>query len=105
MPKPFEFLGESIFVPRGAGTQHDESGSGPGSGSGVGLGSPAAEDDGYVLTLLFNGRDMTSEFLIFDAQRVQDGPVSRLPLPTKVPFGLHGSFAPGLVGHYPSPYP
>jgi all-trans-8'-apo-beta-carotenal 15,15'-oxygenase len=79
----FEYLGESIFVPRvpaDAGTDAD-----------------GAEDYGYVMSLLYNGRDDTSEFVIFDGQDISKGPISRQPLPVKVPFGLHGMWASGLV--------
>jgi len=82
MPQRHEFLGENIFVPR------DRSNSKT---------APIIEDDGYVFSFLFNGKERTTEFVIFDAQNVAAGPISRLMLPTMVPFGLHGSFAPGLV--------
>ena len=71
-----EFLGESIFVARDGGTE---------------------EDDGYLMSFLFNGEDNTSEFVIFDAKDIAKGPISRQLLPTKVPFGLHGNWAPDLV--------
>merc|ERR1712146_275430 len=72
----YEFLGESIFVPRE---------------------NSLGEDDGYLLSFFFNGKDDTSEFVIFDAKDIEKGPISRQLLPTKVPFGLHGTWAPNLV--------
>lgn len=87
MPQAYEFLGESIFVGRKGDAEASE----------AGAGAEREEDDGYVISFLFNGRDMKTDLVVFDAQKVAEGPVSRLPLPVKVPFGLHGSFAPGLV--------
>jgi len=83
MPQRHEFLGECIFVKR---TSVD----GPTRGS-------PEEDDGYVLSFLFNGKEKTTEFVIFDAQKISVGPISRQILPVKVPFGLHGTFAPKLM--------
>lgn len=72
----FEFLGENIFIPRV---------------------NSQSEDDGYVLGYLFNGKTESSELVLFDAQSIQQGPIVRQPLPVTMPFGLHGSFAPGLT--------
>jgi len=75
--EPYEYLGESIFVANEKGIE---------------------EDDGYVLSILTNGKDNTSEFVIFDAKDVSKGPISRLNIKgTNIPFGLHGSWAQGLV--------
>ena len=74
-----EYLGESIFVAR------------PGREQG------GAEDDGYLLSLLFNGKEKKSEFVIFDAKDIAKGPISRQELPVKVPFGLHGNWVPELT--------
>ena len=43
-----------------------------------GAAADAREDDGYLLTLLFDGRDGSSTLLVLDASRVADGPVSRV---------------------------
>ncbi len=59
--------------------------------------SPVEEDDGYILTFLFNGRSNVTEFLVFDAQNIERGPVSRAELPVFVPYGLHCCFVPGLT--------
>lgn len=81
-----EYLGECIFAPR------KESGSSSSSPS-----TPQNEDDGYILTMLINGRDQKSEFVIFDAKDISKGPVSRQLLPTFVPHGLHSLYVPGLT--------
>jgi hypothetical protein len=62
---------EPIFVPR------------PGS---------KAEDDGWVLAMVFDAGAMRSWLAVFDAQRVPEGPVARIKLTHHVPLGLHGSF-------------
>jgi len=56
-----------------------------------------AEDDGYILTLLFNGREESSELLVFNAKDIAGGPTHRIPIPVNIPFGFHGSYANGLV--------
>ena len=76
MPEKDEFLGENIFVAREGAT---------------------TEGDGYVLTILTNGATKTSDFLVFDALKIQQGPISRQSLPSYVPFGLHGTWAQGVV--------
>ncbi len=48
-----------------------------------------AEDDGYVITLVTDTRDWTSQSLVFDARDITRGPVARVFLPQRVPFGFH----------------
>jgi hypothetical protein len=60
-------------------------------------GENSNEDSGYLVTYLFNGKTKESEFVIFDAENVSKGPISRQKLPTNIPFALHGSFAQGLT--------
>ena len=52
-------------------------------------------DDGYVITLVTDSRDWTSQCLVFDATDIAQGPVSRVHLPQRVPFGFHATWAPG----------
>lgn len=54
-----------------------------------------AEDDGYLVTITCDMNRDLSECLIFDAQRVVDGPVARLRLPERVSSGTHSTWAPG----------
>merc|ERR1712146_549817 len=79
MGEKHEYLGESIFVAR------------------PGRGMEGAEDDGYVLSLLFDGKENKSEFVIFDAKDIAKGPISQQQLPVQVPFGLHGNWVPDLT--------
>jgi all-trans-8'-apo-beta-carotenal 15,15'-oxygenase len=75
-----EYMGEAIFIPRIKTTERN-----------------LDEDDGYVFTLLFNGKSNTAEFLIFDAQKISEGPISRQSISTNIPYGLHGTWADGLT--------
>jgi carotenoid cleavage dioxygenase len=55
-------------------------------------GSSAEEDAGYLLTFLYDaGRD-ASELVIVDASAVAAGPVARVALPQRVPYGFHGTW-------------
>jgi carotenoid cleavage dioxygenase-like enzyme len=53
------------------------------------------EDDGYVITLVTNSNDWTSQCLVFDATDIPQGPVASVELPQRVPFGFHATWAPG----------
>ncbi len=82
---PRGFVSEPIFVPRSPAAFRD--------------GLPVAdlegaEDDGWLLTLVFDaGRDR-SELVILDASDLNRAPIARLHLTHHVPYGLHGSFTP-----------
>ncbi|QOY91278.1 carotenoid oxygenase family protein [Paludibaculum fermentans] len=68
-----EFVGEPVFVPAPGGT---------------------AEDDGYVITFVYNARDDRSSVHLYDARDLYAAPVAQIPLPARVPAGLHGSWVP-----------
>ena len=53
----------------------------------------AGEDEGWVLTVVYDaGRD-GSDLVILDALRLHRSPTSRaVRLPQRVPFGFHGSW-------------
>ncbi len=55
----------------------------------------AAEDDGYVITLVTDSNDWTSACLVFDATDIAQGPVARVHLPQRVPAGFHATWARG----------
>ena len=71
MPKPHEFCGEPMFAPKKGAT---------------------SEDDGYVLSVLFNGKEEQSELLIFSSTDISAGPITRIPLGLGIPHALHGCF-------------
>jgi carotenoid cleavage dioxygenase-like enzyme len=52
--------------------------------------SPAAEDDGVLLSLALDGRAGRSVLLCLDAGTMTER--ARLPLPHRVPYGFHGQF-------------
>eukprot|EP00591_Stephanopyxis_turris_P000529 CAMPEP_0195525806 /NCGR_PEP_ID=MMETSP0794_2-20130614/26442_1 /TAXON_ID=515487 /ORGANISM="Stephanopyxis turris, Strain CCMP 815" /LENGTH=273 /DNA_ID=CAMNT_0040656345 /DNA_START=212 /DNA_END=1030 /DNA_ORIENTATION=- len=78
LPKPHEFCGEPMYAPR----KGEES-------------SNSDEDNGYILSLLFNGQTQTSEIIVFAANDIASGPISRVPLDVAIPHGYHGCFSPG----------
>jgi len=70
---PGRHTAEAYFVPREHGT---------------------AEDDGYLLSYVFDaGRD-ASELLVLDARDLSAGPLARVMLPGRVPYGFHGAWVP-----------
>ena len=58
------------------------------------LGS-SAEDDGYLVTLTTDMNDDASYCLVFDAARIEDGPVCKLQLPERISSGTHSTWVAG----------
>jgi len=50
------------------------------------------EDEGYLLSYVFDQREGTSHVIILDAQDLSAKPIARVMLPQRVPFGFHGSW-------------
>lgn len=69
---------------------------GPGNGAGEPLFLPrrpdADEDDGYVLTLVYDRARNASEALLLDARDIAAEPIARVRLPHRVPYGFHGNW-------------
>lgn len=63
-------VGEPVFVPR------------PGS----------AQDEGWLISQVLDGRHEKSFFAIFDAQALADGPLARLWLEHHLPISFHGAW-------------
>lgn len=63
--------GEPVFVPAEGGT---------------------SEDDGYLLSYVYDQATNKSELIIVDASDMTKPPVARVHLPTRVPAGFHGSW-------------
>jgi carotenoid cleavage dioxygenase-like enzyme len=55
----------------------------------------ASEDDGVVLSTVYDATADTSFLLVLDGQTFEE--IARAPLPYRIPFGFHGMFYPGLV--------
>jgi all-trans-8'-apo-beta-carotenal 15,15'-oxygenase len=82
---PQGYVGEPIFVPRSRGAYRQ--------------GLPTVnydgnEDDGWLLTLVYDARRQCSDLVILDARDLHQEPAARLRLKHHVPYGLHGSFTP-----------
>ena len=68
---PHGYVSEPIFVPKPDAT---------------------AEDEGWILTLVYNGKDHRSSLAILDGQNIAGEPVALLHLKHHIPYGLHGSW-------------
>jgi carotenoid cleavage dioxygenase len=68
------FGGEGIFVPRP---------------------SPKSEDDGFLMTFIFDKAEEKSELVIADAQDLSTKPLARVLIPTRVPYGFHATWLAG----------
>ena len=56
--------------------------------------SAQSEDDGYLMTYVYDKSRNASDLVIFDAQDTDRGPVSSIHLPVRVPYGFHGNWIP-----------
>ncbi|MDH3643247.1 MAG: carotenoid oxygenase family protein [Gammaproteobacteria bacterium] len=54
----------------------------------------ASEDDGYLMTFVFDGERNASDLVIFDALDVAKPPLAEVHLPARVPYGFHGAWVP-----------
>ena len=67
---------------------------GPGRSPGEASFAPvgAGEDDGYLITFVYDAGTDRSDLVIIDASTMDE--VAAVHLPTRVPFGFHGSWVP-----------
>ena len=72
---PRGFVSEPLMVPRPA----------------VGAGPALAEDDGWILCVVWNGARAASDLVILRADDLTEQAV--IPLPLAIPHGLHGSWS------------
>lgn len=70
---PRGFIGEPVFIPK------------PNS---------EAEDDGWVVVIVFDAASDRSDVVILDAANLAAPPVATLHLKHHIPYGLHGNFTP-----------
>jgi carotenoid cleavage dioxygenase len=80
---------------RGTSLEHDF---GPGCATGeavfVPAGPRAGEDEGYLLSFVYDEATNGSRLVILDAQEFAKPPLAEVPLPQRVPFGFHGNWVP-----------
>jgi carotenoid cleavage dioxygenase len=71
---------------------------GPGTQTGelvfVPASDDAAEDDGWLMTLVYDGATDRSDLVVLAAQDFTADPVARVHLPQRVPAGFHGNWVP-----------
>ena len=72
-----KYAGECVFVPRHSNDQQGVIGD---------------EDDGFLLTFLFDENTNSSQFIIMDAKTMSDTPIAVVNLPQRVPYGFHGIY-------------
>lgn len=54
-----------------------------------------AEDDGYVVSYVYDEREQRSDVVVLDAADLSAGPICRVKLPVRVPLGFHATWVPG----------
>lgn len=55
-----------------------------------------SEDEGYLMTFVYEAETDTSRFIVMDAQTMDATPVASIELP-RIPFGFHGNWIPSSV--------
>jgi carotenoid cleavage dioxygenase len=55
-----------------------------------------SEDDGYLMTFVYDAGANASRFVVVDAATLDATPVASIELP-RIPFGFHGSWIPAIV--------
>lgn len=70
---PKGFVGEPVFIPKPDASQ---------------------EDEGWVITVVFDAREQKSVVALFEGTDLEAGPVAQLGLKHHVPYELHGRFTP-----------
>ena len=52
-----------------------------------------SEDEGYLLSLVYNQQTDKSDLMILNAKEPKSGPLATVHLPQRVPYGFHGEWA------------
>ena len=53
-----------------------------------------SEDEGYLMSYVYDQDKNSSELIVLDAQNVSAEPIACIDLAQRVPFGFHGSWVP-----------
>jgi carotenoid cleavage dioxygenase-like enzyme len=98
-PESGELLGSSVLLKydlaTGATRVHDfGSGRVPSEGVFIPAADDADEDEGWVVTYVYDAARDRSDFVVIDASDFTAPPVATVLLPQRVPFGFHGSWVP-----------
>jgi carotenoid cleavage dioxygenase len=56
----------------------------------------SAENDGWLLNFVTDLSTETTEFVVLDARDITAGPVARVKIPRRIPFGFHGNWLPSV---------
>jgi len=82
----------------GTSTVH-ELGPGRRGGEGVFVARPGAqgEDDGWLVSYIYDETERRSELVLIDAANFSATPVARLIIPARIPFGFHGLWLDGAL--------
>lgn len=94
-PTPLPLFDGSIEYDLHAGySQTYEYGKGRYGGEAVFVPRPDAtvEDDGWLVTYVYDTDAETSELLVLNAQDLSGEPVARVLIPQRVPYGFHGTW-------------
>ena len=67
--------GECYFVPRESNTNENQD-----------------EDDGYLMTIVYDEKKDKSELVIYDAKTMSSTPLARVDIGTRVPYGFHCTY-------------
>ncbi|MEP7199842.1 MAG: carotenoid oxygenase family protein, partial [Chloroflexota bacterium] len=54
-----------------------------------------SEDDGYLVSYVYDANENRSEVVVLDATNVTQQPLARVLLPQRVPLGFHACWVPG----------
>lgn len=57
----------------------------------------AAEGDGWLLAVVNNAATNRGALVVFDAMKIEDGPIAKAKIPYSTHMTFHGSFAPGVL--------
>ncbi len=52
----------------------------------------AAEDDGWLINAIYDDRTDSTDVCVLDARDVEAGPIARVHVPTRIPFGFHANW-------------
>ena len=98
---PADASGAILKYDRETGTRSDiEFGRGRVGGEPVFVPSanPKSEDDGYLMTYVYDAATDSSTFVIMDAASMDNTPVASIDLP-RIPGGFHGSWIPASIAN------